>query len=211
MINKNLFSVLAALTASISAFAQQIPAPTQSQTGVLGQRYADVSFGAQDFHGFSDNAYGLGVGASLPFNESLDVGFGYGYNWLDSNAELRSQTLSTSATAYTHYKGVKPFVGAALGYQWTKTKFSTFSVKNHDWVWGLGVGVEVPVGVVTLTPSIGYADTFDGGGNGYYTTGIEANHWFTKTVAGYADVSFSDVRGSGGESWLYSIGVRVKF
>ena len=212
MTKKKLLSVLAALAAGVSAMAQSIPAPTtSSSTGLLGQRYVDASFSAQDAHSFSDHAYGLGVAVNLPFNESLDFGLGYDYGWLNSSVDTRSHTLSASATTYTTYNGMKPFFGAALGYGWTRAEVGSFSHKDNNGIWGLGAGVEIPVKAVTLTPSLSYADSFKGGSTGVYAAGLEANHWFTKAVAGFADVSFSDARGHGGEAWNYGVGVRVKF
>ena len=208
-LSKKITLVLAAVAATSASFAQTAPAANAS-TGLLGQRYAEVSFGLADAQGSSDNTYGLGV--NLPVCPNVDLGFNYGYSWLNSGGlKLRDHALNASATGYTNYAGVKPFVGVGLGYQWSKAKFGSFSTNNDIGTWALGVGFEVATGEITLTPSISYVDGFKSRDAGAFNYGVEASTWITKTLGGFADVSFSDIEGSGGQSWNYTIGVRVRF
>ncbi len=210
-VSKNISLALAALAVVSTSFAQTAPAATAS-TGLLGQRYAEASFGLADAHGSSDNTYGLGLGVNLPVSPNVDLGFNYGYSWLNSGGlKLRDHALNATATGYTNYAGVKPFVGVGLGYQWAEAKFGPFKTSDDAATWGLGLGFEVAAGEITLTPSISYVDGFKSRDGGAFNYGIAASTWITKTLGGFADVSFSDVEGRGGQSWNYTVGVRVRF
>jgi hypothetical protein len=203
---RNILVSFSLLAAGAAGFAQTSP-------GLLGQRYADVNFGVQDYRGLGDNAYSVGVGVNLPVTPMLDVGLDYSKGWLNTNPfDLRADTLSASATIYTNAQGVKPFAGAALGMQWAETRFPGFRNRDDAGVWALGGGVELPVGPLTFTPAIAYTDSFEGRSSvGAFRAGVEAHTWFTPKLGGYADVSWMNQQGSGGESWNYTVGLRWRF
>lgn len=205
LIKKSMLA-LSALAAVSTMHAQSDVA---KPTGALGIRYAEASFGLQDIKHLSDHAYSLGASVNLPIQSSLDLGFGYSYAWLDSSIDLRSEVLAASVTFHEKIKSVTAFTSVALGYQWDRAR--GYSAKDSAGVWGVAVGVEVPLRAVTLTPAISYTDSFEGNRDYALSYGVEASHWFTAKLAGFADVSYIDPKGRGDETWNYSVGVRLKF
>ena len=210
-LTKKISLVLAAVAAAATSYAQTTPAATAS-TGLLGQRYADVSFGVLDPHGTSDCGFGTGLGVNLPIATNLDASFNYGYSRLNNGGlKLRDHSVNAALIGYSTYGSVKPFFGLGLGYEWSKAKFGAFTTKDDSATWALGAGVEVPAGQFTLTPSVSYVDGFENNTTGAYTYGLEASTWLSQKVAGYVDVSYVDVVGRGGQSWVYTIGARLRF
>lgn len=175
--------------------------------GLLGQSYSEASFGVSDLAHTSKNAYDLGVSANVPVSPILDLGAGYDYGWVHGVGH--SNGVDASATTYTSFKGVKPFASAAVGYQWTRAS----DYRQDEAIWGVAVGVEIPVSVVTITPRIAYADDFHGSSRSSQQTsyGAEANYWVTKTTAVFADAGYTDGHHSSGDAWTYTVGARFKF
>lgn len=199
--------VLGAALSTFGAGRAQAIAP-----GVLGQKFVDVNFDVVDLNGFDKNGYTSALSLNLPATANLDVGFGYAYGWLDTTGTtLREQTLTTSATWHPSAPGMRPFLGLGFGYDWTRNKFGALNVHDGTGIWGMGAGVEIPVGAATLTPSVSYSDVFRSHGVGAIHYSVEANYWFTAAVAGYANVTYSDFTRHNGNSWMYRAGVRFKF
>lgn len=195
---------LAALTTATVSFAQQ---PAMAPTGLLGQRYAEASFGVTDLSGISKNAYDVDFGVNLPVASSLDLRFDYDYGWTKAfGRSVHANSIGAGAVAYTNLSGVKSFVQGGVGRTWVggagRGNFNT---------WVVGIGAELPVGDFTVTPSIRYSDLLNNQSGGEYHYGIEGSTWVTKTLAGFASVTFSDGVGRGGESWTYLVGIRSKF
>ncbi len=215
MTSKKLLSVLAALAVSASAFAQPTSTTTSSSGGLLGQRYVEGSFGLEDTKDLSDDLYDVGIAINLPVLPGVDIGLGYSYSWADigtsvGTVDVTGHTVGASATLYSTTGAVKPFIGGSIGYQWAEAKLGTITADDESGIWNAGIGVEVPFGPVLLTPSIVYSDSFEDDGDGSFLYGVEANYWFTPKVGGFADVTNANVRGSSGESWIYTVGLRVK-
>lgn len=242
---KTHFLVFATFVLATAAAAHAQTATAANSPGVLGQRYAEISVGAFDPHGSSDLDFAGALAANLPLRSGLDLGFGYGYSRTRTEIfsdffELRGRehVLATSVTAYGSYQGMKPFATAALGYSWAKEKLSFAGISVADerddaGLWGLGVGVEIPFGVVTLTPRISYQDDFENGGpsisdpvtagtgsmvvvsrggrGGAFNYGTEAHMWFTRSVGGFAEIAYSDPTGGVTQSWTYAVGARLRF
>lgn len=192
-----------------TSFAQT----TASQpAGLLGQRYAELSFGAQDLKQLKPNLYGFGAGVNTPLIPgSFDVGASYDYSWIrGSGLRGSANTFGGYGTFYTAVGGVKPFVGAGVGWEWSRARgFGS----GDQGLWGAAVGVEIPVGVLTLTPRLAYGDDFENSKNStqQFTYGIEANYWVNAKTAVYGGLGFTDVRSSPLESWNYQVGLRLKF
>lgn len=200
------------LLAAVSASKAQTPAPAVSgPTGLLGTQYTELSFGLTDIKHFSDHAYNLGVGANTALIPGkLDAGATYSYSWIRGPLKGHSNTIGAYTNAYTVLNGVKPFVGVALGYEWSSYRW----VGSDDQaLWGAQVGVEIPAGAVTITPRIRYADDFEGSANSTqaWTYEVEANYWFNARTAVFGSIGKTDVLRSSLESWNYVIGLRAKF
>jgi hypothetical protein len=218
------FSIaLLAIAAAAGARAQTTPAVSSNAAGLLGQRYAEVSVGAIDPHGTSDEGFTADGNVNLPIQAGLDLGFGYSYDRLNldlGNSGLkqrsRDHTIYSSVTAYSTYAGVKPFGSAALGYQWNRNKLDfggarVVDDREDEGVWSLAVGAEVPVGPVTVTPKIAYEDGFKKRSIGAFTYGAQASMWFTPKVGGFAEATYVDPTGGATQSWVYKIGARFRF
>jgi hypothetical protein len=208
------------LATAFSVRAQ--PATASNANGLLGQRYAEASVGAIDPHGSSDEGFAGNLSVNVPVQAGLDVGFGYTYDRITadigSGFHLRSRnhTLGATVTGYSTLAGVKPFAGAGLGYQWSRTKLDfggarVLDTDDDDGLWALGVGVEIPLGAVTVTPTVTYQDGFSQGAAAGFAYGAEAHMWLTRTVGGFVGATYSDPVNGGRQSWLYEIGARMRF
>jgi len=189
-----------------ASFAQTA-STTAPAIGVLGQSYSEFSYGVTDITRVSKDQQNLGVAANVPVTPHLDLGASYGYSWLRGIGHTND--VAAGATAYTAWNGVKPFVGAGLGYEWDRYGTS----RDDSATWGLAAGVEIPVSVVSITPQVVYADDFHGRANSaqQWTYGVEGNYWITKTAAVFGDVGYVDVHGTSDHAWQYTVGARFRF
>src|SRR4051812_17166425 len=202
-LTKKMILVLSALVATGASYAQTTTSEA-APVGLLGQSYSEVHFGASDIKNCSKNQYGLGVAANVPVTPYLDLGAGYDYGWVSGVGHFNGVT--GGATVYKAFNGVKPFAGAALGYQWTR--WGGVNGKDNQTVWGLAAGVEIPAGAVTITPRIVFADDFESPRNSSQQTTyeVEANYWATKTVGVFASVGYTEVNHSNNDAWNYGVG-----
>jgi hypothetical protein len=198
------------LIAMAGAGHAQQTAASSSPTGRLGQRYVGTSFGIANFKDASEEMYDASIGINLPVSKSVDVDFGYGYQWLTNNpVDVSAQVVDAGATLFTSTHGVKPFLGASLAYGWSKASYAGSSITDDEGLYGLSIGLEAPVGAVILTPAIGYSDSFNDG-DPTYTYGIDAHYWVTSKMGVRTAVSYSD-HGSNLESWNCRVGLRMRF
>lgn len=202
-------SALALLAIGSALLTQAQTVPSAAPVGVLGQRYTEIGFSTQDIKGISRNLNSLSLDGNTPVSPNLDLGLGYSYGWIGGAFKGHVNTISGTATAYAPMNGVKPFVGVGLGYRWED--FRGFD--NNYGIWGAAVGVEIPVGAFSVTPSISYGDDFESSANSsqQFNYGVDVNYWFSTASAVTAGVSFSDEYRGNGESWNYSVGYRWKF
>lgn len=204
-LTKKISFALGLLAAASAMNAQN--AAIDTPVGVLGQRYVDLSFGAQDIDDFSKNVYNTSLEANLPVSPSLDLGVGYSYGWFRGTPRGHVNTLSASGTFYAPLGGVKPFLSAAIGHQWSR--FAGF--RDNAGVWGAAVGVEIPFGTLALTPRIAYSDDFEGGSSNDFTYEVEAHYWVSQRTAVYGTIGRTELDNSPADSWNYQLGLRWKF
>jgi hypothetical protein len=199
---------LLAVAATGTSYAQQAPA-AHDASGLLGQKYAEVSFGMQDIYHVSPNGYSLGVSSNVPVTRYLDIGAGYSYDWIKGNVHGHTNTLGATATAYTTVAGVKPFAGVGLGYEWIRAA----GFGDDFALWAAAVGVEIPTRIVTITPTITYSDDFQRSSRSSqdFTYGVDVSRWITKTTAAFIGVNYSDTLSSTADAWTYTVGARLKF
>ena len=205
-LTKKTIIALGALAIAGATYAQTTTSET-APAGLLGQRYAQIEFGAADISDYSKNQYGLGVGANLPLSANLDLSAGYGYSWIRGVGHVNG--LSSSVTAYTSFGGAKPFVGGGVGYSWTRWSGG----KDNQVNWGLTAGVEIPVGVVTITPRIVYSDDFEDSyaSSQQLSYEVEANYWLNRSTAIFAEVGYVDFKHASDHAVTYGAGARFKF
>jgi hypothetical protein len=117
-----------------------------------------------------------------------------------------------TATLFSPSGRVKPFLTGGIGYQWSRGDIQSLRTYDHEWVWTAGGGVEVPVGLLVLTPRVAYHDSMRSSGIGAWTYGAQAHRWFNEKVGGYLDATFHDPKSGGGaEWWTYTAGLRFRF
>jgi hypothetical protein len=135
-----------------------------------------------------------------------------------ANVAAHAKTTTTMAP--------EPTTGAGrLGHRYTELSFGFENVDHlsaHGYsvgagddeaIWGAAVGIEIPAGIVTITPRISYPDDFDGSARGSktWTGSVEANYWYSRTSAVYTSLGRTDVRHSPYDSWNWEIGLRARF
>jgi hypothetical protein len=189
-----------------ASFAQTSATTT---AGVLGQQFTELSFGSSDIRHISPNFYDLSLSGNVPVSPHLDLGGSYAYGWIGGAYRGHANQVNGTATFYTNYSTVKPFVSLGLGYQW-----ASFQGGSDDFgLWGGAVGVEIPAGAFTFTPRIAYVDDFKGSSQSSQQTSydVEGNYWVSRTTAVFASVGFTDVNKTSTDSWDYRVGLRLKF
>lgn len=200
--------ILACGVLAAGAGYAQTATTTNSGTGLLGQRFTELSLGAENIDHVSNHGYSVGARANNPLIPGvLDAGALYSYSWIRGAFKGHANTIGAYATAYAPLGQVRPFATAALGYQWTSARFGA---GEDEAIWGGAIGVEIPAGAVTLTPRLSYADDFDSDSRGW-TTSVEANYWYSRTSAVYASVGRTDARRSPFDSWNLKLGLRARF
>lgn len=210
MTTTNIGKFIFALGLAASAISSRGQMATGANpVGTLGHNYTEVSFGAQDIQHIAPNLYDLSVGANVPVAPNFDLGAGYSYGWIRGNAPGHTNSLSASTTAYMTTRGPRPFISAGLGYRWMHVAGN----RDDEGFWSAAVGIEIPVGLVSLTPRIAHVDDFHhGGASSQQTTyEVEANYWMSPRAAVFATGGHSDVHGSAFDSWNYRVGLRMKF
>jgi hypothetical protein len=171
-----LLAVLAALTAGVSAFAQQAP-QAQSTSGLLGVRYAGASFGYIDVKSGPVDAFAAGAAVNLPVRANLDVGFGYSRGWVESFSEVNVDSLNANATFIHTADTFKTFTSLSLGYAWGP-------FEDEATIWGARAGAEfVLTPKSSLSVSAGYDDDFKKGDNGLWDGTARANYWVSDRAA----------------------------
>lgn len=243
--NMNIISKISvtslALGAALAAYAQATA--TSGVTGLLGHRYVEISAGAVDPHIFSETGLAAGTAVNLPVRSNLDLGFGYNYGRLDPTfgfgafeQRSRDHALFATSTGYTTLGSVKPFLAAALGYLWSKNELlyggtSIMGGRDQEAAWALSLGMEAPLGPVTLTPRVSYQDGFHRNSGTGFSFNTEASTWFTKSCGAFVRAAYFDpkrdtfplVPVTGGsvaifdsgahglQAWTYTLGARFRF
>ncbi len=182
-----------------------------ASNGLLGQRFAEISYVTSDLDSTADYGHDASVSVNLPLTKALDVGAGYTYSWLTGGPSLHGNSLYTYATAYTALDGAKPFVSAAVGYTWASLPFG---LGDDDWSWNVSAGVEIPFGAFTVTPKITYADDFNGkvgNSDDVWVYSVEANYWLNAKTAVFGSAGRVDQHRSSADAWTFGAGVRFKF
>jgi hypothetical protein len=208
-LTKKMILALGLLAAASAGVAQT--AVTTTTNGVLGQQFAEVNFSFVEIDSISDYTYVPGLRVNVPVIASqLDVGGTYNYAKIRGPIKGHTNAFGVYATGYMPLENVKPFVSANLGYAWTSLPANAGDKGSN---WAVNVGVEIPVGDFTITPSIGYGNEFDNSFNegDTWTYRVEGNYWFSPRTAAYAAIAKSDEHRNPVDVWSYQLGYRFKF
>jgi hypothetical protein len=198
-------------------------ASIRDNPGILGHSFTDVNYSWVDFsrdQGVDADGYIAGITGNLPIARGFDLGLGYNYfrenghrnPFTGTDYDARYHQLNTSGALYAPMAGMKPFVAAGLGYQWSRGDFQRLRTFDEMWLWNAGAGVEIPLGMFSLTPRVTYSDAFDDNGVGIWRYGGQVHHWFNERMGGYLDATFHESRGNfRANAWTYTAGLRLKF
>lgn len=218
----------ALLLAGLAGAQTTAPVPSTSLSirdnpGVLGHGFTDVSYSWVDFsrdRGVDADGFIVGVNGNIPVSPGFDVGLGYNYYrenghrnpFTGTDFDARYHQLAASGTLFAPMGGLKPFLNAGLGYQWSRGDLQRLRTFDDMWLWGASLGAEIPFGAFSLTPRIGYSDAFDDNGLRSWHYSGELHHWFNERMGGYLNVGFHNPRnGFRADAWTYTAGVRMKF
>jgi hypothetical protein len=180
-------------------------------SGLLGTSYVEISYLLQDLKRVSPNLNNAGIGVNVRVVPSLlDLGADYGYGWIDGAFSGQAHQLGGSATLYTTVGAVKPFVRGRIG---IVESHSSFAGDDQLTEWRVGLGLEIPIGKLTLTPQALYSDNDYGTPNRAlrWTCQLEANYAFTRCVNGFVAFGYTDFHYSSIDPWQYQAGFRFKF
>jgi opacity protein-like surface antigen len=159
-LKRSILAAAASLGLVASAFAQNAnvavptPAPAETGAGLLGFRYTEVGYNFIDLKG-SDNANGFGV----TYNQPLNTGFDFiaNYNWAKADFtgfDAKVQDLWLGLNSFSNQSWGKPFVLAAVGWEWQKVA----GFRDDSFQFKVGTGAEFTVApAFTLTPYLNYA------------------------------------------------------
>jgi opacity protein-like surface antigen len=200
---KKILIAVAVFAAASAVHAQQSPAAAQQESaGLLGKRTANLGFSYTDVKRSSVDAYGAATMINLPVSEGLDISASYDYGWVESQGSSHAHGLGLSATSYTTWGAVKPYIMGGLGYVWPHKL-----IEDNRLVYATSAGLEVNAcSKAALDFSVGYQADFKQGDNSTFSATVGTNIWLTKEVAALASVSLLS-RGH----MQYSIGVAYRF
>lgn len=179
--NRQIIRLLAiiSLGCATSAFAggdgPNIAAPVihQAGQGLLGQKYASLTYRYVDL----DGATGHADDYRFDFSEPLKTGYDglLGFDWTDANAATRSLAITTGLRAWCpDLAWGKPYAEAGAGYISAKKA----GVKDDSFLWQVAVGAEFQAAsAVTVTPFVRYEDAPSLHRNGRWDFGVKANYW----------------------------------
>lgn len=201
--------VIAAASLGLAATAAaQTPAeaaPVNQGEGLLGQTYTELAYTYTHVH---DSAFDNVNGFAFRYNQALSAGFDWnaGYAWGRSNefagVRARQEELTLGVTAFTDYKGTRPFIEPGVG--WTRVKVG--GVKDDSFFYYVGVGVEFQVAQpLVLTPYAQFVDATEWSGS-TWNFGVKSAYRLTRQWSATADVSIDDDRNTG-----VSLGLAYKF
>ncbi len=148
-------------------------------TGLLGEKYAGLTYRYVDFDGPAGHADDYNFNFSQPLKTGLDGLLEF--DWTDAGSATRDFSLSAGLRAYrAAYAWGTPYVEAGVGYAWEKVA----GMKDDSFLWRVGIGVEFPVApAVTVVPYVRYDDAPSLARDGRWDFGVKANYWVNKQWA----------------------------
>lgn len=170
-----------------------VSTPVTATSGLLGEKYASLSYRYVDFDGSAGHADDYRFGFNEPLKSGLDGLFDIG--WTDAGAATRELSLSAGLRAYrAAYTWGTPYVEAAVGYTWEKIA----GVKDDSFLWQAGIGVEFAVApAVTVTPYVKYDHAPGLARDGRWDFGVKANYWVNQQWAVTVGIDRDDDQNTG--------------
>lgn len=192
-----------------SAQSANVAVPTPSATtasGLLGSRYTEVTYKFIDFSG-NDDAHGFTLG----YNQPLSAGFDFvgSYEWAQANLPFfvaKIQDVDVGVKAFSAQSWGKPYVLAAVGWEWQKAA----GFRDSSFTYKVGFGAEFQVApAFTLAPYVNFhrATGFDAT---EYQLGVQAAYRLDSAWSLTARVQRDLVRHDDDDT-VYSIGAAFHF
>jgi hypothetical protein len=198
-----------ALLPAASALAQTVA----GEPGLIGKRYAGGDYSYDHYSGSSiDHAHGVAGFVNLPVTPKADVGFAYTYSDAEGgpNYGAIGKGLSGSFLVHEPTPYGRGYFAATLGHGWNRVTTAGIERRDNRAFWGVRAGYEIPMGRSTaLNAGISYSDPFKDGSSlmRYY---VEANHWFSRELAGVISASYKQIQKSP-DAVSYTAGLRWAF
>ncbi len=208
-------SAAAALALAMSARAGGLPEaiPLESTTpvhqGLLGQQYANLTYGYINLGNSPVNADNFEFAVNQPLNTGLDAVFAYDWtqNGLFAGSRLNTQGVTAGLRAFSNaYTWGKPYVEAGAGFAWQR---GTPAGRDNSVLWQATVGAEFQLApAFTVTPYVQYTDTptLAGNNGGTWKYGAKANYWIDSQWAVTAGVARDDNQNN-----TFTVGTNFRF
>lgn len=202
-------AVLALLGSNLRA---QTAAP---EAGLIGKRYAGLDYTYDHFSGSSvDKAMGVLGMVNVPLSHSLDLNVGYSYaDTSGTNFGAIDKALSAGLLTHQQTEYGTAYFGATLGHLWNRVDRAGINTLENGAFWNFRAGYEMVVGPRTaVNLGIGYGEGFDRDNARAHVVrfGAEANHWFSRDLAGVLGVNYRELKNSP-DPLGYSLGLRWAF
>jgi hypothetical protein len=206
----------AALAGVIVLFTSGLHAQSAAnEAGLIGKRYAGPDFTYDHFSGSAaDKALGAAAIVNLPLSPSFDLNFGYSYtDTSGTRYGAMDKVLRASLLTHRHTEYGTAYFAGTLGHGWHRLDRAGTVTRENGALWGVRAGYEIPVGPRTaINAGLGYTDSFDSGITSAQALrySVEANHWFSRDIAGVVSVSYRQVK-QAPDSVSYTAGLRWAF
>ena len=210
---KKIISILAALVASVTVFAQEA-APVEQTGGLIGKNVASVAFTNGLLNEVDIDTYATTFQVNESITSNLDLGFNYSYTWFEGNNNVDFNNVGSYAVVYTTYNQFKPFVKLGLNYNWEDYTggaqligqalgidvdgYSSYFKLNYL-SWNAFAGVEYSLNSkLGFTFSAGYVDDFGSDHGGWETIDLNwrgslgANYWVTEKIVTGLEVGYRE-------------------
>ena len=191
---KKIISILAALVASVTVFAQEA-APVEQTGGLIGKNVASVAFTNGLLNQSDLDTYATTFQVNESITNNLDLGFNYSYTWFEGNNNVDFNNVGSYAVVYTTYNQFKPFVKLGLNYNW-----EDYAIAQQNYLsWNAFAGVEYSLNSkLGFTFSAGYVDDFGSDHGGWETIDLNwrgspgANYWVTDKIVTGLEVGYRE-------------------
>lgn len=207
----NRSSLFRLLAASALAAAGVLHGAESSRAGLLGARYAGVSYSYVDVAdtGYDARNYGFEYNHDLAAN--LDVRIELDYlrseglgGALFSGKHYSFKSATAGVRSFTDWQGAKLYAEAGVGGVWFR---APASIREDSFLWFAGVGAEFSVTErFAVTPYVRYQDPVDFQSGSTWNYGVRANYWCSERVALTAKLDRDDE-----ETMTYQAGVTFRF
>ncbi|HYP16584.1 MAG TPA: hypothetical protein VEQ65_05185 [Opitutus sp.] len=206
-----IFAAAVSLGVISTAVAQSanvaVPTPTEvAPSGLLGARYTEVAYKFVDLKG-DDDAHGF----TVAFNQPLAAGFDLvaSYDWVTADFgpfDAKVQDAEIGVKAFSQLSWAKPYVQAAVGWEWQKVA----SFREDSFFWKVGAGAEFQVApAFVVTPFVNFVRATE-----FHSSEIElgakATYRLTEAWSLTARAQYEEVRHDANTT-EYAIGAIYRF